>query len=162
MRLKLASSLLVMGLLASSMAPANAIFGLSKCEKVKKQVESLQKEINANSTFWDSYTGKYIPDSLIPKLLKFEDKSTDPIVMLTKLAYNNPKCFTRTQNEEIEGRKQREYSFETLVYRSKEAILKKTKKCNGIWQKISPTDDCVIKWKYKIEKVYLINNIYDQ
>jgi hypothetical protein len=36
------AGLVVMGLLASSMAPASAIFGLSKCEKVKKQI--LQEE----------------------------------------------------------------------------------------------------------------------
>ena len=43
MRSKLASGLVVIGLLASSMAPANAIFGLSKCEKVKKQITNEEK-----------------------------------------------------------------------------------------------------------------------
>ena len=40
MKIKLASAIVVMGLLASSMAPASAIFGLSKCEKVKKQIKN--------------------------------------------------------------------------------------------------------------------------
>jgi hypothetical protein len=43
MRSKLASALVVIGLLASSMAPANGIFGLSKCEKVKKQITNEEK-----------------------------------------------------------------------------------------------------------------------
>ena len=43
MKRKLAAALLVMGLLASSVAPANAIFGLSKCEKVKKQITNEEK-----------------------------------------------------------------------------------------------------------------------
>lgn len=42
MRKLLFSISLVIGLLGSSMTPANAIFGLSKCEKVKKQI--LQEE----------------------------------------------------------------------------------------------------------------------
>jgi hypothetical protein len=40
MKRKLASAIVVMGLLASSMTPASAIFGLSKCEKVKKQIKN--------------------------------------------------------------------------------------------------------------------------
>ena len=43
MRTKLASAVVVFGLLASSMTPANAIFGLSKCEKVKKQITNEEK-----------------------------------------------------------------------------------------------------------------------
>lgn len=43
MRLRLASALFVIGLLASSMAPADAVFGLSKCEKVKKQITNEEK-----------------------------------------------------------------------------------------------------------------------
>jgi hypothetical protein len=39
MRTKLASALLVMGLLASTMTPAHAILGLTKCEKVKKEIK---------------------------------------------------------------------------------------------------------------------------
>lgn len=39
MRKKLVSALLAIGLLASSMAPASAVFGLSKCEKVKKEIK---------------------------------------------------------------------------------------------------------------------------
>ena len=51
MRLKLASALVTIGLLASSMTPASAVFGLSKCEKVKKQVVTVEKQINNNSNF---------------------------------------------------------------------------------------------------------------
>ena len=40
MKIKIASALVVIGLMTSSMAPANAIFGLSKCEKIKKQIKN--------------------------------------------------------------------------------------------------------------------------
>jgi hypothetical protein len=43
MKRKLASTIVVVGLLASSTTPANAIFGLSKCEKVKKQITNEEK-----------------------------------------------------------------------------------------------------------------------
>jgi hypothetical protein len=43
MQRKLASAIVIVGLLASSMTPANAIFGLSKCEKVKKQITNEEK-----------------------------------------------------------------------------------------------------------------------
>ena len=46
MRIKLASALIIMGLLASSMAPASAIFGLSKCEKAKSQITSLENKMS--------------------------------------------------------------------------------------------------------------------
>jgi hypothetical protein len=40
---KFASAVVVFGLLVSSVTPANAIFGLSKCEKVKKQITNEEK-----------------------------------------------------------------------------------------------------------------------
>lgn len=43
MKTKLATAVVAIGLLASSMAPANAILGLSQCEKVKKQITNEEK-----------------------------------------------------------------------------------------------------------------------
>ncbi len=43
MKRKIASSLLILGLLASSMVDANAILGLSKCEKAKAQITNEEK-----------------------------------------------------------------------------------------------------------------------
>jgi len=45
MKRKLASALIVTGLLGFSMTPANAVFGLSKCEKVKKEMLTLVKQM---------------------------------------------------------------------------------------------------------------------
>ena len=59
MKKKLASALVVIGLLASSVAPASAIFGLSKCEKVKKQVLAWQKIEKPMIQDWDNYSGNY-------------------------------------------------------------------------------------------------------
>lgn len=43
MKKKLASALLILGLLASSIVDANAILGLSKCEKAKAQITNEEK-----------------------------------------------------------------------------------------------------------------------
>jgi len=43
MKRKLASAIVVIGLLASSMAPTSAVFGLSKCEKAEKQITNEEK-----------------------------------------------------------------------------------------------------------------------
>jgi len=46
MRTKLASAIVILGLFGSSTAsivPASAVFGLSKCEKIKKQITSEEK-----------------------------------------------------------------------------------------------------------------------
>ena len=43
MRMKLASAIVALGLLASTMPPASAVFGLSKCEKIKKQITNEEK-----------------------------------------------------------------------------------------------------------------------
>jgi len=40
---------------ASSLQPANAIFGLSKCEKVKKEIQALEKSFNSKQSSWTKY-----------------------------------------------------------------------------------------------------------
>lgn len=53
MRLKFASALVVMGLLASSMAPANALFGKSKCEKAISSIFEEEKIAMELWTIWN-------------------------------------------------------------------------------------------------------------
>ena len=43
MKRRVASALLVLGLLATSTSPADAIFGLSKCDKAKKQITNEER-----------------------------------------------------------------------------------------------------------------------
>jgi hypothetical protein len=55
MRMRLASALVVIGLLASSMAPANALFGRSKCEKA---VSSIFEEEQIAMELWAIWNKK--------------------------------------------------------------------------------------------------------
>lgn len=55
MRRKLASALIVVGLLASSMAPASAIFGKSKCEKA---ISSIFEEEQIAMELWTIWNKK--------------------------------------------------------------------------------------------------------
>lgn len=80
-------------------APANAIFGLSKCEKVQKQVISIEKDINSKLDYLKDFEGKVLRGKPLSVYMsvnnhvtysKFKDK-------LWKIGYNNPKCFTNTQ-----------------------------------------------------------------
>jgi hypothetical protein len=156
MRLKIASSILAMGLLASSMAPANAVFGLTKCEKVKKQVLSLESEINKQSIYWNGKRSQKADLKLIPQLEAYD--SSNLVGALWKLEYNNPKCFTRTQNIEIEARKNLKTG--DLVNWYIKNVTKNTKKCNTVYQILSPTPDCILKKELQINAVYSLPTIY--
>jgi hypothetical protein len=104
MRVKLASAVIFLGLLTSSMAPANAIFGLSACEKVKNQILSYEKQEKALAIKWAPANGKPHSDfSLSQNRYFFElHKSIVKLeVKMFTLEKNNPKCFTITQNELI-------------------------------------------------------------
>ena len=110
MKRKLASAALVIGLLASSMTPASAIFGLSRCEKVKKEVNLFEREYfevrkglrgkDYTYTFKGRSFTFFIP---IEKSIKRIDKliANDPLPKIWKIATNNPKCFTNTQNMQV-------------------------------------------------------------
>jgi hypothetical protein len=156
MQRKLASAIVIVGLLASSMTPANAILGLSKCEKVKKQVLSLESEINKQSIYWNGKKSQKADLKLIPQLEAYD--SSNLVGALWKLEYNNPKCFTRTQNIEIEARKNLKTGDLVNWYIKK--ITKNTKKCKSVDQLFSPTPDCILKKELQINAVYSLPTIY--
>ena len=105
MRIKLASAIVVIGLLVASMTPASAVFGLSKCEKVKKEIRALEKIEKAKILSWNrNWAGK---DAV--NLVSYRKQSdqewlyiVNMEVKLYSLERNNPKCFTITQNLYIE------------------------------------------------------------
>jgi hypothetical protein len=104
MRIKLASVILVMGLFATSMAPANAVFGLSKCERVKKQVlahEATWKRLAADFAPAMDKNGQFFPESTFNSYVSKMNKSLNHGVVMYRFQRNNPKCFTITQNEQI-------------------------------------------------------------
>ena len=52
--------MLVLGLLGSSFPLAQALFGLSKCEKVKKQILAYEKTEKPMIADWQNYSGEWI------------------------------------------------------------------------------------------------------
>jgi hypothetical protein len=111
MRIKLASALVAIGLLASSIAPANAIFGLSKCEKVKKQILSEEKvsiilynlakkyrdsAIKDNSATWGDYSA----------VLSQEILGRQSDIKVFDMMIKNSSCFSAEINANIRMYKQ--------------------------------------------------------
>jgi hypothetical protein len=140
MRTKLASALVVMGLLASSMAPANAILGLSQCEKVKKDMLSLEKQILDVHDKGLGYTYEQVyfkekqkiwePTAKTAKMFR-QVIANDPIPKIWKLATNNPKCFTNTQNMQI--KKLENFTYKNYFdYPVNETKFKNTGECRTL------------------------------
>jgi hypothetical protein len=156
MKKRLTAGLLVIGLSALSLTPANAIFGLSNCEKVKKQVISLESKINKQSVYWIGKKSQRADLNLIPQLEAYD--SANLVGELWKLEYNNPKCFTRTQNIEINARKN--LNTGDLVSWYIKIVRKNTKKCQSVEQLFSTSKDCILRKELQISEVYSLKTIY--
>lgn len=154
------SAVLVLGLSVPATAPSQAIFGLSTCEKVKKQVLAYEARIDAISDFWRQYKGENIPKSLLKKFNNQSDPGNDVVLKLTKIQFNNPKCFTRTQNEEITARKDRSWNFDYFIWHTSSPVLRNLKECEDFLQKISPSERCLMYYKINIQETYSIPTIY--
>ena len=103
MRLKLASSILVMGLLGSSMTPASAVFGLSKCEKVKK---AIQAEEAVGRESWQDFdverdklvANGYLTNMQTNYLFSLLLLVTESDLSVQQIAVKNIKCFDNKTN----------------------------------------------------------------
>lgn len=105
-----ATLVLLMFFSLSSTVPANAIFGLSKCEKVKAQITTLETKMSKylNNVRGDYYTNnirgydekRFILTTSGARNIDLLAK-LDPIPTIWKVAYNNPKCFSNTQQLRI-------------------------------------------------------------
>jgi len=138
------------------MTPADAVFGLSKCEKVKKQVLSLESQINEQSIYWNGKKSQKADVNLIPKLEAYV--AANLVGELWKLEYNNPKCFTRTQNIEINARKNLKPDDLVVWYAS--TVRKNTKKCQTWEQALSATPECIIGKELRINGAFSLPTIY--
>ncbi|CAB4977949.1 MAG: hypothetical protein F2925_00790 [Actinobacteria bacterium] len=105
-----ATLVLLMFFSLSSPVPANAIFGLSKCEKVKAQITNLETKMSKylNNVRGDYYTNNIRGfDEKIFVLSNNGVRNVDllaklnPIPTIWKVSYNNPKCFSNTQQLRI-------------------------------------------------------------
>jgi hypothetical protein len=115
MKRNLASALVAIGLLASSMPPASAVLGLSKCEKVHKEVKAIEKKflsdyrsIRANAVDDEGTSVLALTSESIVLIATI--RTNDPIPKIWKIGFNNPKCFTNTQNLQIKSMKDKTIS----------------------------------------------------
>lgn len=80
--------------------PAQAIFGLSTCEKVKKKVLAFEKQEKVIAKTWDQYAGKARFDLERSTVAWLQTKWIELVnleVKMYTLEMNNLKCFTNTQ-----------------------------------------------------------------
>jgi len=156
---------LVLGLTVPLGAPAQAIFGLSKCEKVKSEVSKLEKQMidlvekgrgynyeqivfKEKSTIWEP-TKKTI--NMVKKLI-----SNDPVPKIWKLGTNNPKCFSNTQKMQI--KKMQGFNYENyLTYPSGQTKYMNTGECKTLME----NNDYSYNWTAfgaddKTKKIYVL------
>lgn len=156
------SSLLILGMTVPMATPAQAIFGLSTCEKVKKQVLAYEAKINESASFWTKYEMKHVSGKYLKRLENYE--SANWAGNLVKITYNNPECFTRTQKLEIDFRKKQNWNSRSFINWSKSAKVKNTKKCTSdfnYWATTFPGDPCFLDWDIYIANVYSITPLND-
>ena len=97
-----------MGLLVAPMTPASAVLGFSKCEKVQKEMRTIESQFFTEYKKIRAYPVKNSEDyvlELSPQSLKLIEKikNNDPIPKIWKLGFNNPKCFSNTQKIQIKS-----------------------------------------------------------
>lgn len=83
---------------------SNALFGLSKCEQVKKEMLRLEKHLNADINFFEKRRGTVLTDSVMPRydrIIDFSSPKKGDVYLMWKLGTNNLKCFSNTQQKAI-------------------------------------------------------------
>jgi len=102
---------LVIVIISMNASPANAILGLGKCEKIKKEVGTIEKKYfdsfnkirgnnyNNNITVESDTEIFILLDSSIPIIDSINQENH--IFKIWKIGTNNPKCFTNTQKLQI-------------------------------------------------------------
>lgn len=152
MRRLIATAIVVMTLFGTSISPSHAIFGLSKCEKVKKEISVLEKQMTDvhekglgytyEQTYFKEKQKIWEPDSATVKMFK-KVIANDPIPKIWKLATNNPKCFTNTQKMHIKEMQNLTYS-NYFTYPNGITKYKNSGECKTLMENNSYTYD-----KYK-------------
>ncbi len=143
MKRVLLSCLLVAGLSVPSATPSSAIFGLGACEKVKKEILALEKQVDniytkSMGTNYEQVAFKqketiWEPN---PKTIKMMNQlvGNDPFPKIWKIATNNPKCFTNTQNMQVVKMKDIDYK-NYFIYPATERKFKNTGECKSLMEK---------------------------
>jgi hypothetical protein len=136
--------------------PSFAILGLSKCEKVKKEIIKYEKEFNSLSTTLYGYRNKTINGNVKTAYNRF--RNSDRLSLIWKTAYNNQKCLTNTQKDYLPILKN--LSPLDFVQIDTGIFLKNTKFCNT---GLNFTDSsCLYEVDDKIKNAYLFGSLFDK
>jgi hypothetical protein len=103
MNRKLATAIVTFALLASSLTPAKAVFGLSKCEKVKKEI---QAEEAVGKESWKDFDQQrdrliangYLTNSQTNELMSLLLLVTQSDLSVKQISVKNIKCFDNKTN----------------------------------------------------------------
>ena len=100
--LKKSVALILVSLVLNTLsAPSSsAIFGLSKCEKVKKEILSTENKINSFIRNIRFIENDVVSEKTAYRITQFQKNSY--IKDIWKISFNNPKCFTNSQKLQIE------------------------------------------------------------
>lgn len=139
-----------------SITPASAVFGLSKCEKVKKEIIKYESDFNLITSELNSYTGKYLMGAA--KMSYDRLLNTNLLNLMWKTAYNNQNCLTNTQKDYLPTLKS--YNPSQFVVIDIGVFTKNSKFCKKNLNFL--TDKCKFTDDDKITKVYRIASIFDQ
>ena len=166
MKRVLLSVLMTLGLLGSSITSANAIFGLSTCEKAKKEILSLESTMNSVKSIRGS---RYVNDALrevqyldilsLAEIAKLESlRLNDPIRQIWKVSFNNSQCFTNTQKLQI-----KELGTQTIVnyfWHETETKYRQLEICRGkLSYFFAPTLQPALYKKCRIGEVEILSRI---
>jgi len=128
-----------------NLTPANAILGLSKCEKVKKEVNSIEKkyfnnfkkvlgEYYKNPSMFSSGSEIFILlDESIPVIDRI--KSENHIFKIWKIGTNNPKCFTNTQ--ELRIKEMKTESASNYITYTRQTKYNNAQDCKNLFQSLT-------------------------
>lgn len=150
------SFLLTIALFLPAPTNAHAVLGLSKCEKVKKEVISLEQKINVYINKYSKYWGYSVPTNLVKEFEFANAEQNDFARKVFKVAYNNPKCFTRTQNSAIEQARKYGGTLSSYLHYEYRQISKKTPECDVLFKPAG----CVIGVEYLIGFLEPYKSIY--
>lgn len=136
---------------------ANAVFGLSKCEKFKKQIVKYEQQYNLLTSELYGFKNQLLIDGKV-RISYDKLKQSNLIPQIWKLAYNNQNCLTNTQKDYLPILKNMSYltfvDIDTGVYFKKSQFCKK-----GINFLKS---ECVFSEDDKIGKVFSLSSIFEQ
>lgn len=90
---------LVALILATSIIGTYPASSAVNCGKLKTQVLSLEKKVEAEFRYFYNLTGSRVVGAIEAKYVS--SKVNKNVQKLGKLYYNNPKCFTRSQKDQI-------------------------------------------------------------